>query len=75
MLFDNKVIPKTVDFCDVPNGEVFTHRGTCYLAIDDVEDGHGNDKNAIDLSNGEAVYFESYDQVIWVKATLTIENR
>ena len=75
MLLENKVMPKTVDFYDVPNGEVFIDRGTCYLVIDVVEDGYGNDKNAIDLSDGEAVYFKSDDQVVWVKATLTIESR
>lgn len=75
MTIDNKTELKEVEFCSVPNGDVFIYGDVYYLAIDDLEDSRGNEKNAIDLDDGEATYFDSTDMVVWVKATLVIESR
>ena len=76
MTVENKIETKTVEFYEVPNGEVFMHDDKCYLAIEELRsDSWGNFKNAVDLSDGELVYFDSDEEVIWVKATLIIESR
>ena len=69
--------PKTgeVKFCDVPNGEVFMKDGAYYLAIEEIIDDWGDCKNAVSLNNGEVTCFDCNDMVIWVKATLTVENQ
>lgn len=75
MTVENKIEPKTVEFCNVPNGEVFIHDDVYYLAIEELRDSWGDCKNAVDLNDGEPTCFDCDEEVIWVKATLTVENR
>lgn len=75
MIVDDKPKTRKVKFCDVPNGEVFMEDDVYYLAIEGVHDNLGDCKNAVNLSDGEITYFECDEMVVWVKATLTIENR
>jgi hypothetical protein len=75
MIVDDKSKTREVKFCDVPNGEVFMEDGVYYLAIEGIHDNWGDCKNAVNLNEGKVTYFECDDMVVWVKATLTIENR
>ena len=75
MIVNDKSKTREVKFCDVPNGEVFMEDGAYYLAIEGILDDLGYRKNAVNLTEGEVTYFDCNDMVIWVKATLTVENR
>ena len=75
MIVNDKSKTMEVKFCDVPNGEVFMEDGAYYLAIEGILDDLGYRKNAVNLTDGEVTYFECDEMVIWVKATLTVENR
>lgn len=75
MIVNDKSKTREVKFCDVPNGEVFMEDGAYYLAIEGILDDLGFRKNAVSLTEGEVTYFDCNDMVIWVKATLTVENR
>ena len=75
MIVNDKSKTMEVKFCDVPNGEVFMEDGAYYLAIEGILDDLGYRKNAVNLTDGELTYFEGDEMVIWVKATLTVENR
>ena len=75
MIIQDKIKPKEVEFCTVPSGNVFMCSDVYYLAIDELEDNRGNEKNAIDLEDGEAIHFDGGAMVVLVKATLVIESR
>ena len=75
MIINDRPKTREVKFCDVPNGEVFMEDGVYYLAIEGILDDLGYRKNAVNLTDGEVTYFECDEMVIWVKATLTVENR
>ena len=75
MIVNDKSKTREVKFCDVPNGEVFMEDGAYYLAIEGILDDLGYRKNAVNLTEGEVTYFDCNEMVIWVKATLTVENR
>ena len=75
MIINDKPRTREVKFCDVPNGEVFMEDGVYYLAIEGIYDNLGDCKNAVNLTEGEVTYFDCNEMVIWVKATLTVENR
>ena len=76
MIVNDKSKTREVKFCDVPNGEVFMEDGAYYLAIEEIYDNLENCKsNAVNLNDGEVIYFDCNEMVIWVKATLTVENR
>ena len=75
MIVNDKSKTMEVKFCDVPNGEVFMRDGAYYLAIEGILDDLGFRKNAVGLTEGEVTYFDCNEMVIWVKATLTVENR
>ena len=75
MIVNDKSKTMKVKFCDVPNGEVFMEDGVYYLAIEEIFDDLGYRKNAVNLTVGEVTYFDCNEMVIWVKATLTVENR
>ena len=75
MIVNDKSKTREVKFCDVPNGEVFMEDGVYYLAIEGIYDNLGDCKNAVNLNEGEVTYFDCNEMVIWVKATLTVENR
>ena len=77
MNIEDKNANSTIEFCNVPSGEIFLYEDSYYLAIDPLEDGYGNEVNAINLSDGDGggTYFDEDTEVLWVKATLTIENR
>lgn len=75
MIIQDKIKPEEVEFCTVPNGDVFMYSDVYYLAIDDLKDRRGNEKNAIDLEDGEAIHFDGGVMVVWVKATLVIESQ
>ena len=75
MIVNDKSKTKEVKFCDVPNGEVFMEDGAYYLAIEEIHDEFGDCKNAVNLNYGEVTYFDCDEMVVWVKATLTVENR
>ena len=75
MIVNDKSKTRKVKFCDVPNGEVFMEDGAYYLAIEEIFDDIGYRKNAVNLTEGEVTYFDCNEMVIWVKATLTVENR
>ena len=75
MIVNDKSKTREVKFCDVPNGEVFMEDGAYYLAIEEIYDSLGDCKNAVNLNYGEITYFEHNKMVVWVKATLTVENR
>ena len=75
MIVNDKSKTMEVKFCDVPNGEVFMEDGVYYLAIEGILDDLGYRKNAVNLTDGEVTYFECDEMVIWVKATLTVENQ
>ena len=75
MIVNDKSKTMEVTFCVVPNGEVFMEDGAYYLAIEGILDDLGFCKNAVNLTDGEVTYFECDEMVIWVKATLTVENR
>ena len=75
MIVNDKSKTREVKFCDVPNGEVFMEDGAYYLAIEGILDDLGYRKNAVNLTEGQVTYFDCNEMVIWVKATLTVENR
>ena len=76
MIVNDKSKTMEVKFCDVPNGEVFMKDGAYYLAIEGIIDDWGDCCiNAVNLTKGEVTCFDCNDMVIWVKATLTVENR
>ena len=77
MQVDNKIGNGEIKFHRVPNGEIFLYEDAYYLAIDSLEDSRGDTINAINLSegNGEGTEFDDGTEVLWVRATLTIENR
>ena len=75
MIINDRPKTREVKFCDVPNGEVFMEDDVYYLAIEGILDDLGYRKNAVNLTDGEVTYFECDEMVIWVKATLTVENR
>ena len=75
MIVNDKSKTMEVKFCDVPNGEVFMKDGVYYLAIEGIYDNLGDRNNAVNLNDGEVTYFGGDEIVIWVKATLTVENR
>ena len=75
MIVNDKSKTREVKFCDVPKGEVFIEDGAYYLAIKGFFDDLGYRKNAVNLTEGEVTYFDCNEMVIWVKATLTVENR
>ena len=75
MIVNDKSKTRGVKFCDVPNGEVFMEDGAYYLAIEEIFDDLGRRKNAVNLTDGEVTSFDCNEMVIWVKATLTVENR
>ena len=75
MIVNDKSKTREVKFCDVPNGEVFMKDGEYYLAIEGNLDDWGDRKNAVNLTKGEVTYFDCNEMVIWVKATLTVENQ
>ena len=75
MIVNDKSRTREVKFCNVPNGEVFMEDDAYYLAIEGIHDDLGNCKNAVNLNDGEATYFRCDELVVWVKATLTVENR
>ena len=75
MIVNDKSKTMEVKFCDVPNGEVFMEDGVYYLAIEGILDDLGYRKNAVNLTGGQVTYFDYNEMVIWVKATLTVENR
>ena len=75
MIINDKPRTREVKFCDVPNGEVFMEDGAYYLAMEGILDDLGYRKNAVNLTEGEVTYFDCNEMVIWVKATLTVENR
>ena len=75
MIVNDKTTIREVKFCDVPNGEVFMEDGAYYLAIEGILDDLGYRKNAVNLTEGQVTYFDCNEMVIWVKATLTVENR
>ena len=75
MIINDKPKTREVKFCDVPNGEVFMEDGVYYLAIEEIFDDLGYRKNAVNLTEGQVTYFDCNEMVIWVKATLTVENR
>ena len=75
MIVNDKPKTREVKFCNVPNGEVFMEDGVYYLAIEEIYDNLGNCKNAVNLNDGEITYFEHNEMVVWVKTTLTVENR
>ena len=71
MIVNDKSKTREVKFCDVPNGEVFMEDGVYYLAIENL----GDCKNAVNLNEGEVTHFDCGEMVVWVKATLTVENQ
>ena len=75
MIVNDKSKTMEVKFCDVPNGEVFMEDGVYYLAIREIFDDLGRRKNAVNLTDGEVTYFDCGEMVVWVKATLTVENQ
>ena len=75
MIVNDKSKTREVKFCDVPNGEVFMEDGVYYLAIEEILDDLGCRQNAVNLTEGKVTYFDCNEMVIWVKATLTVENR
>ena len=75
MIVNDKPKTREVKFCNVPNGEVFMEDGVYYLAIEEIYDNLGNCKNAVNQNDGEITYFEHNEMVVWVKTTLTVENR
>ena len=75
MIINDKPKAREVKFCEVPNGEVFMEDGVYYLAIEGIQNDLGYCKNAVNLTEGEATYFDCDEMVVWVKATLTVENR
>ena len=75
MIINDKPKTREVKFCDVPNGEVFMEDDVYYLAIEGIHDDLGDCKNAVNLNDGEVTYFGCDEMVVWVKATLTVENR
>ena len=75
MIINDKPRTREVKFCDVPNGEVFMEDGVYYLAIEGIYDNRGDCKNAVNLNEGEVTYFDCDEMVVWVKATLTVENQ
>ena len=75
MIINDKPRTREVKFCDVPNGEVFMEDGVYYLAIEGIYDNLGDCKNAVNLNEGEVTYFDCGEIVVWVKATLTVENQ
>ena len=75
MIVNDKSKTREVKFCDVPNGEVFMEDGVYYLAIREIFDDLGRRKNAVNLTDGEVTYFDCGEMVVWVKATLTVENQ
>ena len=75
MIINDRPKTREVKFCDVPNGEVFMEDGAYYLAIEGILDDLGYRKNAVNLTEGQVTYFDCNEMVIWVKATLTVENR
>lgn len=79
MIVNDKSKTMEVRFCDVPNGEVFSkvfmEDGVYYLAIEGIYDNLGDCKNAVNLNEGEVTYFDCDEVVVWVKATLTVENQ
>ena len=75
MIINDRPKTREVKFCDVPNGEVFMEDDVYYLAIEEILDDLGYRKNAVNLTEGQVTYFDCNDMVIWVKATLTVENR
>ena len=75
MIINDRPKTREVKFCDVPNGEVFMEDDVYYLAIEGIYDNLGDCKNAVNLNEGEVTYFDCDEMVVWVKATLTVENQ
>lgn len=64
----NDLRKDSLTFKDLKIGDVFKNSEGVYIAIE-----YGNCANAINLKNGNRVYFDDIDKVTKVNATLTIE--
>ena len=70
-IIDN-TIKESKDFWDVEIGAVFKYNNDIYLSVEMVRRYEDDYRNAVNLNNGELVYFKDEDKVEVLKAKLIV---
>lgn len=65
---------KYIRFEDLTQGEIFKYENNYFLKIDSIQLNSLLYVNAVSLKYGRCTFFKSYDNIIPINATLTIDE-